>query len=63
MKNKVFEFLDLGNQPLANSYIKKKNLNKKERMYRLVVCFNNLSKLVSIKKTFSSKDMFNNEYP
>ena len=63
MKNKVFEFLDLGNQPLANSYIKKKNLNKKERVYRLVVCFNNLSKLVSIKKTFSSKDMFNNEYP
>ena len=63
MKNKVFEFLDLGNQPLANSYIKKKNLNKKERMYRLVVCFNKLNKLVSIKKTFSSRDMFNNEYP
>ncbi len=63
MKNKIFEFLDLGNQPLANSYIKKKDLNKKERMYRLVVRYNNLNKLVSIKKTFSSKDMFNNEYP
>ena len=63
MKNKIIEFLDLGNQPLANSYIKKKDLTKKERKYRLIVCFNKLNKLVSIKKTFSSKDMFNNEYP
>ena len=63
MKNKIIEFLDLGNQPLANSYIKKKDLAKKERKYRLIVCFNKINKLVSIKKTFSSKDMFNNEYP
>ena len=63
MKNKIIEFLDLGNQPLANSYIKKKDLIKKERKYRLIVCFNKLNKLVSIKKTFSSKDMFNDEYP
>ena len=63
MKNKIIEFLDLGNQPLANSYIKKKDLTKKERKYRLIVCFNKLNKLVSIKKTFSSKDMFNDEYP
>ena len=63
MKNKIIEFLDLGNQPLANSYIKKKDLAKKERKYRLIVCFNKLNKLVSIKKTFSSKDMFNDEYP
>ena len=63
MKNKIIEFLDLGNQPLANSYIKKKDLTKKEKKYRLVVCFNKFNKLVSIKKTFSSKEMFNNEYP
>jgi len=63
MKNKIIEFLDLGNQPLANSYIKKKDLAKKERKYRLIVCFNKINKLVSIKKTFSSKDMFNDEYP
>ena len=31
MKNKIIDFLNLGNQPLANSYIKKKNLLKKER--------------------------------
>jgi methylation protein EvaC len=63
MKNKIIEFLDLGNQPLANSYIKKKDLIKKERKYRLIVCFNKFNKLISIKKTFSSKEMFNNEYP
>tara|TARA_B100001142_G_C14258067_1_gene625927 strand:+ start:93 stop:1280 length:1188 start_codon:yes stop_codon:yes gene_type:complete len=63
MKKKITEFLDLGNQPLANSYIKRKDLSKKERKYRLIVCFNKDNKLVSIKKTFSSKDMFNNEYP
>ena len=63
MKNKIIDFLNLGNQPLANSYIKKKNLLKKERKYKLVVSFNKNNKLVSIKKTFSSKDMFNKEYP
>jgi methylation protein EvaC len=63
MKNNIIDFLDLGKQPLANSYIKKKNLSKKERKYRLIVRFNKNNKLVSIKKTFSSKEMFNNEYP
>ena len=61
-KNKI-DFLDLGYQPLANSYLAKKDLKKKERKYRLVICFNKFNKLVSIKKTFSSKDMFNNKYP
>ena len=55
MKNKIINFLDLGNQPLANSYIKNKNINKKERKYRLIICFNKRNKLVSIKNTFSSK--------
>jgi hypothetical protein len=63
MRNKKIDFLDLGNQPLANSYIRKKNLYKKERKYRLIVCFDTDNKLISIKKTYSSKDMFNNEYP
>ena len=52
MKNNIIDFLDLGKQPLANSYIKKKNLSKKERKYRLIVRFNKNNKLVSIKKTF-----------
>ena len=62
MKKKI-EFLDLGQQPLANYYLDKNQINKKERKYRLIICFDNMSKLVSIKKTFSSKMMFNNKYP
>ena len=61
--SKKIEFLDLGQQPLANYYLNKSQIKKKERKYRLIVCFNNKSKLVSIKKTFSSKMMFNNKYP
>jgi len=62
MKKKI-EFLNLGQQPLANYYLDKNQINKKERKYRLIICFDNKSKLVSIKKTFSSKIMFNNKYP
>jgi len=62
MKNKI-EFLDLGQQPLANYYLDKNQVKKKERKYRLIVCFDKQNKLVSIKKTFSSKMMFNNKYP
>ncbi len=56
-------FLDLGSQPLANVYIKKKNLKKKETKYQLIVSFNKNNKIVSIKKKFSSKHMFNKNYP
>tara|TARA_B100000003_G_scaffold207486_1_gene225168 strand:- start:279 stop:1469 length:1191 start_codon:yes stop_codon:yes gene_type:complete len=63
MKNNIIEFLDLGFQPLANAFIKKKNLFKKETKYRLKVCFNKNNYLVSIKNTFSSHKMFNNTYP
>ena len=31
-------FLNLGNQPLANNYLSKKNINKKEKKYQLNVC-------------------------
>jgi len=62
MKNKI-EFLDLGQQPFANYYLTKSQIKNKERKYRLIVCFNEKNKLVSIKKTFSSKMMFNNKYP
>ncbi len=60
---KKTNFLDLGNQPFANNYLTKKNLFKKEKKYRLKVCFDSLTKLVSIEKIFSSKLMFNNTYP
>jgi methylation protein EvaC len=63
MKNTFIDFLNLGMQPLANSYIESKNINKKERKYSLIIRFNKNNKLVSIKNTFSSKDMFNDQYP
>ena len=62
MRKKV-EFLNLGLQPLANYYLTKSKLNKKEKKYRLIICYDKKDKLISIKKTFSSKMMFNNNYP
>ena len=62
MKKKI-NFLDLGNQPLANYYLKKEQIKNKEKKYRLVVCFDTATKMVSIKKTFSSRMMFNKKYP
>ena len=63
MKNKSVKFLDLGYQPLANSFIDKKNTNKKEKKYRLIVSFNKQNFLVSINNSFSSKEMFDDKYP
>ena len=34
------KFLNLGSQPLANSYIKKNNLKLKEKKFKLQVGFN-----------------------
>ena len=62
MKNNI-NFLDLGFQPLANNYLSKKDLKKKEKKYRLKVGINLKNKLVSINKPISSKIMFNNKYP
>ena len=53
----------MGAQPLANNYLKKKELNKKERKYRLKVGIDLDNKLVSINKPLSSKMMFNDNYP
>ena len=62
MRNNI-KFLDLGLQPLANNYLKKKDLKKKEIKYRLKIGINLKTKLVSINKPISSKIMFNNKYP
>ena len=62
MKN-YLNFLDLGPQPLANNYLNKKDLKKKEKKYRLKVGIDLNTKLVSINKPISSKIMFNNKYP
>ena len=53
----IKKFLDLGIQPLANKYLTKKDIIKKnkEQFYHLEVGFNSKTKLVSIINTVSSK--------
>jgi hypothetical protein len=58
-----FNFLDLGMHPLANAYLKKNELKKREKKYRLKVNFNKKNYLVKVISIFSSKVMFNNKYP
>lgn len=57
------KFLNLGLQPLANSYIKKKDLNLKEKKFKLIVGFDPKTYLVSIINTVSKEKMFNHKYP
>ena len=59
----MIKFLNLGLQPLANSYLKKKNLNLKEKKFKLEVGFNLKNYLVSIVNTVPKEKMFNNDYP
>ena len=63
MKNNLIEFLDLGMQPLANKFLKKSELNKRETKHKLKICFNNKNFLVTIKQPISSKKMFDDKYP
>ena len=53
----IKKFLDLGMQPLANKYLTKKDIIKKnkEQFYHLEVGFNPKTKLVSIINTVSPK--------
>ena len=57
------KFLDLGLQPLANSYLDSRNINKKEKKFKLEVAFNPKNYLVSILNTVSKEKMFNENYP
>ena len=57
------KFLDLGSQPLANSYLKKKELKIKEKKFRLEIGFNPKNYLVSILNTVPKEKMFNKNYP
>jgi hypothetical protein len=57
------KFLNLGLQPLANSYIKKKDVKLKEKKFQLIVGFNPKNYLVSILNTIPKEKMFNKNYP
>lgn len=58
-----FIFLNLGTHPLANAYLNKNELKKKERKYKLQVSFNENNYLVKVISKLSSRMMFNNKYP
>ena len=57
------KFLDLGMQPLANSYVTLSNLQKKEKKFRLEICFDSKNYLVSIINRIPKEKMFNKNYP
>lgn len=61
-KKKIIKFLDLGKQPLANSFLTKKNLNNKEYFYNLSIGFNPDNCLVSILNTANPKKQYTNKY-
>ena len=60
--NKVF--LNLGRQPLANSFLKdiKKKTLRNEFFYNLEICFNTKNYLVSVKKPVNPKKQYTDKY-
>ena len=60
--NKVF--LNLGRQPLANSFLKniEKNTLRNELFYNLKICFNTENYLVSIAKPINPKKQYTDKY-
>lgn len=61
LKNKSFEFLDLGKQPMANKYPKKEDF-KNERFFRVKVFFCSNCKNIQLGKLVSRNEMFEDYY-
>lgn len=61
-KKKIIKFLDLGKQPLANSFLEKEDLNNKEYFYKLSIGFNPDNYLVSILDPTNPKKQYTNKY-
>ena len=61
MKSK---FLNLGKQPITNSFLKKldKNTKRKEFFYNLSIGFNKKNYLVSLMNYVNPKKQFTNQY-
>tara|TARA_A100001011_G_C14249057_1_gene817010 strand:+ start:370 stop:1557 length:1188 start_codon:yes stop_codon:yes gene_type:complete len=57
-------FLNLGKQPIANSFLSSisKNSLKREYFYRLIVCFNTRNFLVSVKDPVDPKIQYTDKY-
>jgi len=61
LKNKSFEFLDLGKQPMANKYPKKEDF-KDEKFFRVKVFFCTNCKNIQLGKLVSREEMFEDYY-
>ena len=61
LKNKSFEFLDLGKQPMANKYPKREEF-KDERFFRVKVFFCSNCKNIQLGKLVSRNEMFEDYY-
>ncbi len=55
-------FLDLGKMPIANGFLKKKDISK-EYYFNLSISFNNRLSLMQINENPDPKKMFNKDYP
>ena len=56
------EFLDLGKHPIANAFVNEEDFND-EFFFDLKVCWNEETKLVSIKNFVEPEKIFNEDYP
>ena len=56
----LFDVIDLGNQPIPNGFLSKKDLSKKEQKYPLVVCFCNNCSLLQLRYLVNPEAMFKN---
>jgi len=56
------EFLDLGRHPIANAFLQKEDFDN-EFLFDLKVCWDDDSKLVSIKNFVEPERIFNEDYP
>lgn len=57
------EFLDLGRHPIANAFLQKEEDFKDEFLFDLKVCWDEETKLVSIKEFVEPERIFNEDYP
>ena len=56
------EFLDLGRHPIANAFLNEEDF-KDEFLFDLKVCWDEETKLVSIKEFVEPEKIFNEDYP
>lgn len=56
----LYDVIDLGNQPIPNGFLSKKELLKKEQKYPLVACFCNNCSLLQLRYLVNPEIMFKN---